>query len=251
MTRPDAHEDAGGAGAHQVQRSLVRRASTDDHRDVELAHEALEVQRLDGLRDVLGRHDCALDDEQIELGLEDRFGQLRGALRRDARAGHHPRLADLTDARRHQLGLDRRAVDVLHPQRRLLGGELGDLGEQRLGVVVPGPEALEVEHADAAQPTDLDRRRRRDDAIHRRAHERQIEAKRVDLPRDVDILGVARAPARDDRDVVEPVPRADRTSPGRSPPQPRCLLVPIGGRGERTARPRRVEEPAGRATSCG
>ena len=84
VARADADEHAGGAGAHEVQRGLVGGAAADDHRDVELADEALEVQRLDGLRDVLGRHDRALDDEQVELGGDDRCGELLGALRRDA-----------------------------------------------------------------------------------------------------------------------------------------------------------------------
>ena len=68
----DADEDAGGAGAHEVQRRLVAGAAADDDGDVELADEALEVERLDGLRHVLGRHDRALDDEQVELGVDDR-----------------------------------------------------------------------------------------------------------------------------------------------------------------------------------
>ena len=33
----------------------------------------------------------------------------------------------------------------------------------------------------------------------------QLEAEGVDLPRDVDVLGIAGAPARHDGDVVEPV----------------------------------------------
>ena len=36
-------------------------------------------------------------------------------------------------------------------------------------------------------------------------HQRQLEAEGVDLPGDVDVLGVAGAPAGDDGDVVEPV----------------------------------------------
>ena len=68
---PDADEDAGGAGAHEVQRGLVAGAAADDHGDVELADERLEVERLGGLGDVLGRHDRALDDQQVELGVDD------------------------------------------------------------------------------------------------------------------------------------------------------------------------------------
>ena len=47
--------------------------------------------------------------------------------------------------------------------------------------------------------------RRRDDAVHGRGEQRQLEQVRPELPADVDVLGVARAPARHDRDVVEAV----------------------------------------------
>ena len=73
----DAHEHAGGAGAHQVQAGLVAGAAADDDGQVELADEALEVQRLLRLGHVLGRHDGALDDEQVELGLDDGVGERR------------------------------------------------------------------------------------------------------------------------------------------------------------------------------
>jgi hypothetical protein len=73
------------------------------------------------------------------------------------------------------------------------------------GVLVAGPQALEVEHADTTEAADFDRSGRADHTVHGRGHERQFEAERVELPGDVDILGVARASARHDRDVVEPV----------------------------------------------
>ena len=38
-------------------------------------------------------------------------------------------------------------------------GQLADLGEHRLGVLVTGPHALEVEDAEAAELADADRRR--------------------------------------------------------------------------------------------
>ncbi len=41
-------------------------------------------------------------------------------------------------------------------------------------------------------------------------HEREVEAVGVDLPADVDVLGIAGSSARDDRDVVEPVGPASR-----------------------------------------
>ena len=48
-------------------------------------------------------------------------------------------------------------------------------------------------------------RRRRDDAVHRRRQQRQLEAVVAELPGDVDVVGVARAPRGHDRDVVEAV----------------------------------------------
>ena len=47
--------------------------------------------------------------------------------------------------------------------------------------------------------------RRADDAVHRRGQQRQLEAVRAEGPGDVDVVGIARAPRRHDRDVVEPV----------------------------------------------
>src|SRR5436190_5050467 len=70
VTGADADEDADGPRAHQVQCGRVRRAAADDHRDLELTDELLQVERLGGLRDVLRRHDGALDDEDVELALE-------------------------------------------------------------------------------------------------------------------------------------------------------------------------------------
>ena len=126
----DADEDAGGAGAHEVQRGLVAGAAADDDGDVELADELLEVERLAGLGDVLGRHHRALDDEQVELGVEDvrrRTPSVRCGVTdaHDDDAG----VLDLADALADELGLDRLGVDLLHAQGGLLGGQLGDLVE--------------------------------------------------------------------------------------------------------------------------
>jgi hypothetical protein len=202
---PDADEHAGGARAHEVEGGLVAGAAPDDDGDVELAHEALEVERLARARHVLGGDDRPLDHEQVELGGEDLLGPGGGALGRDARAGDDAGVLDLADAGADELGLERLEVDLLHAQRGLLGRELGDLLEQRLGVLVAAPQALEVEHADAAErpismavaglttPSMAD------------PISGQVEVEGVDLPRDVDVLRVARAPAGHDGDVVEAV----------------------------------------------
>src|SRR5690606_6120697 len=85
----------------------------------------------------------------------------------------------------------------------------GDLVEQRLGVLVPGPQPFEIEHAESAELTEHDRRLRADDGIHRRAEDRDVERKGVDRPGRGHVLGVAGSPRWDHRDVVERV-RATR-----------------------------------------
>ena len=44
-----------------------------------------------------------------------------------------------------------------------------------------------------------------DHAVHGRGEARELQRVRAELPGDVDVLGVARAAAGDDGDVVEPV----------------------------------------------
>ena len=202
---PDEH--AGRAGAHQVQARVVRGAAADDDRHRHLADELLEVQRRarDVLGDVLGRDDRALDDEHVEPGLQRQLVVLAHALRGQRRGGDHAHLLDLADALGDELGLDRRAVDLLHLARRDLLGELRDALELVVGVLVTGPDPLEVEHGQATQVADDARGVRRHNAVHGGGHERQLEAIVAELPGDVDVVGVARATRRDDGDVVESV----------------------------------------------
>ena len=142
LAGPDADEHADRAGTHQMQGGLVGGAPTDDDGNVELADEPLEVEGLAGLGHVLGGHHRALDDEQVELGLEQGGAYL--AVRCGVRDGarHDAGVLDLPDPPADQLGLDRLLVDLLHPGRGLVGLQPGDLLEQRLGVLVTGPEAL-------------------------------------------------------------------------------------------------------------
>ena len=202
---PDSHQDPHRAGTHQVESCLVGGATSDDDRDLELADKALQVERLDRLGNVFGRHNCPLDHEQVQLCVEQRFGVLSGALRRQRRASHDTGRLDLAYPGGHELGLHGLGVNLLHPRRRLIGGEMGDLLEIRVRVVVARPEALEVEDADPAELADPYSRRGADDAVHSCPHQRELEAEGVDLPRDIHVLRVPCPPARDDRNVVEAV----------------------------------------------
>ena len=154
---------------------------------------------------MLGRDDRALDDEDVQAGVHDGLGHPLGSLGGDRRGGDDAGVLHLLDARGDQLELDGLEVHLLHARGGLVVVELADLLEERRGVLVAGPQPLEVEHAEAAEASELDRRGRRHRAVHRRAEHRQLELVGVDLPGDVDVLGVARAPRGHDGDVVETV----------------------------------------------
>ena len=83
----DADEHADRAGPHQVQAGRVGGAAADDARHRHLGDELLQVQRLDRGRDVLGRDHRALDDEDVEPGLERDLVVLAHPLRRQRAAG--------------------------------------------------------------------------------------------------------------------------------------------------------------------
>ena len=155
--RPDADEHAGRAGAHQVQARVVGGAAADDHRGrCQLADELLEVQRRPALvaRDVLGGDDGALDDEDVEPGLERDLVVRADLLRRQRGGGDDAVGLDLLDPARDQLGLDRLAVDVLHLAGRDVAREGGDPLELLVGVLVAAEDALEVEDGEAAELAD-------------------------------------------------------------------------------------------------
>src|SRR5215207_77274 len=210
MPGTHADEDADRARPHEMQRGRVRRAAADDDRQIELADELLEVQRLGGLGDVLGGHHRPLDDQDVELGVEHELGVALDALRRQGCARDHARRLDLLDAGADQLFLDRLRIYLLEAARGLVRIQRRDLLEELLRILVPRPQALEVEAAQAAQLPQTDRGRRRRDTVHRRRHEGKLELERVELPGDVDVLGISRPAAGDDGDVVEPVGSAPR-----------------------------------------
>ena len=205
VPRPDADQNALGPGPHQVQRRLVRSAAADDYRDRQRRDELLQVERLAVRGDMLRRDDGALDDEDVEPRTDRRLVVVPNALRSQRAGSQHAGLLDLADSGGDQLLVDRRLVDLLHPGRRAPLRQLGDLVELAVGVLVAGVDPLEVEHPEAAELAELDRDLRRDDPVHRRGQQRQLEQVRAELPPDVDVLRVAGPPRRNDRDVVEPV----------------------------------------------
>src|SRR4051812_37520227 len=203
--RTDADEHARRAGAHEVQAGVVAGTAADDHGHRQIGDELLEVQRLGGLRDMLGGDDRALDDQDVEAGVEDLLVVLHDALGRERGGGDDALVLDLPDALDHEVLVDGRAIDLLHLARGDVLGQGGDALQLGVGVLVAGEDALEVQDGEAAELADDARGAGRHDAVHRRGEERQLEAVIPQLPGDVDVVGVTRAPGRHDRDVVESV----------------------------------------------
>ena len=203
---PKPTQHAGRAGAHQVQGRGVRGAAADDHRDVQLVDELLEVQRLGGAGDVLGGDRRTADDEDVHARVDDGLGELGGALRGERGGGDHTRVAHLLDALPDQLLPDRRGVDLLEaagrrrprPARRsrraaAAGPRTGSTGLR--GSARRGRPARRCGSRSAGETTES----------MGAARNGQLEAVGVDLPGDRDLLRVAGTTARDDGDVVERV----------------------------------------------
>lgn len=74
------------------------------------------------------------------------------------RSGHgHPGRTQLPQPLGDEFGADRLGIDLLHPRGGAEGVELSDLVEERLGVVIAGPQALKVEHRQATEAPQGDR----------------------------------------------------------------------------------------------
>src|SRR5215469_1779302 len=188
-----------------MQRSRVRRAATDDHGDVELVDELLEVQWFGRPRYVLSGHGRAPDHENVDAGIDDRLVVPDGALGRQPRRRGDTRCPDLFDSPADQVLLDRLGVDLLEPSSRGLVVKLGDLGQQWLRILETRPQPFEVERGQPAKLSDSDRRGRRYDAVHGRHNYWYLEPVGVDLPRDRHLFGMSGPARRNNPDLVERV----------------------------------------------
>jgi hypothetical protein len=121
------------------------------------------------------------------------------------RGRHHALVLDLADALRDQVLSHRLGVDALHLGGRALLVVGGDPLQLRVRILVAGPDPLEVQDREPAQLAERAGDRRRDDAVHRRGHQRQLEPVGPERPGDVDVVRIARAPRGHDRDVIEAV----------------------------------------------
>jgi hypothetical protein len=121
----------------------------------------------------------ALDDEDVEAGLDRDLVVVADFLRSQRTADDGAASLDFLNPLADQLPLDRLGVDLLHQSRRLVLGGGGDRLQPLLRVLEPGPNPLQVQHPEAAELVDEHRGVGADDAVHRRGDEGQIEAVRA------------------------------------------------------------------------
>ncbi len=229
---------------HQMQGGGVRGAAPHEHGEVEPGDELLEVQRLRLRGDMLRRDHGPLDHEDVEPGIQHDGGEPFHPLRRERAARDDAARFDLLDPSAEQLLLHRLLVELLHPTGRLVVVELGDLLVDRHRILVPGPDALEVETGEPAELPDQDGGLRGHPGIHRGRHHRERETVGIDLPADVHVVGVACPPRGDDRHLVEAV-----GPPGRLP-DPDLVLHPDHPRRCRTERETPIREPGWASDRC-
>ena len=155
---------------------------------------------------MLGRHDRALDHQDVEAGLEGRADELPNALRGERPGGDHARGLDLLDALHHQIDIHvAGAVDLLQPPGCCLGRILRDAGELGVRILVPALDSLKVQNPETAELSEGDCRGRVDHTVHGRCQQGHLHLVRAQLPREIDIFGVARTAARDDCNLVKPI----------------------------------------------
>ncbi len=106
-----------------------------------------------------------------------------GVLGAEGTGDGHASGAELAEPFGDELGADGLAVDLLHPSCGAGWFERGNLFEDRLRVVVSGPDTFEVKDRKPAEPTEGNGRRWRHHRVHGRAHDRDAEVVGVDLPR--------------------------------------------------------------------
>ena len=115
------------------------------------------------------------------------------------------RLTDPGQAGGDELGAHRGPVDLLEDASGVLGSGGADALQGLRGILVAGPQTLQVEHADAAESADEDRRVGAHHRVHGRRHDGQIDVVGVELPAHADVADVPSPASGDERDVVEGV----------------------------------------------
>ena len=147
----------------------------------------------------------ATDDEQVDSGIHDGLVKFFGALRAESTGNGHSSFANFREALRDELWLDRLRIQLLHTNSGLIGGKTTNLFENRLGVFVAGPEALEVEHSETAELAHRNSCCRRDHGVHGSGNHGNVEGVGVNCPAHRDVARVARTARRHNSDVIKGV----------------------------------------------
>ena len=207
-TAAEAHQHAGCAGTHQVLSLRVASHATNNDRNVELVDELLQVQRLVRGGNVLSRDGRTADDEQLNARLHYGLVVLLGVLRAQGACNDHAGVTDLFQACSNQFRLNRLGVNLLHAGGCGGGvrlGQLNNLVQQRLRVLVTGPQALEVQHTQATQLAQCNGGRRGHDRVHGRTNNRGVELEGINLPGGVNVTAVAGTAGGNQRHIVQGV----------------------------------------------
>jgi hypothetical protein len=110
---------------------------------------------------------------------------------------------DLLDAPCDELFPDGSGVHLGQEVLDRIVGRGRDPFEDRVGIVVAGLDALEVQHREATQPGQLAREARIDHRVHRRGDDRDRERDPGQRTGDVDVGRLDRLGAGSQRDVLE------------------------------------------------
>ena len=207
--RPDPHEHGGGTLFHEREGCVRVRRVADRDRDGHVAGELGERQRVVLARDVAGRRDLALHEEEVGTVLRAEWSEAArdGRGRRDRR--FRARRMDRLDPRRDQVLADGLSVGLGKDVVDIGIGCRGDPLEHLVGIVEPSLDPLEIEDGQAAEPCQLPGHPRIDDRVHRRGEDgdRQVDA--AERLGEVDVGRLDRIGARRERDILEAVRRTD------------------------------------------
>ena len=141
-TATEADKHASGSRAHQMQRSRVVGRAANNDGDIQVIDEFLKVQGLMVLGDMLRRHHGATNDKQIDTGLKHGGIIILRTLRRQ-RAGYGDAgITNLMQTFDDEFRLDRLSVNLLDAFGGLVRRQLRDFVQQRLGIVIAGPQSF-------------------------------------------------------------------------------------------------------------
>src|SRR2546425_6504929 len=161
------------------------------------------------------REHGALDDEHVRARLLGLLGALLGVGRHGRNRAVDARCLDRLDSIRDELRLNGFAIHLFEDR---VDGSLvrgGYAIDDRLRICISRVDPVEVEHSHTAELAHRDGEVDVDHSVHRRAPDRDVQPETIaEGKRDVDLVGLERDAAGDERDLVETV------SASSAPPDP-------------------------------